>query len=132
MSSVLLQAGDALSWVDLVKGLGVAGLALLFLYLTNKYHIEQAEKRETRQRDELKAVRKEHAAALEQKDKVIEALSERHADGMQQSRVDLTRHLERQGEQAVRTETVIERQAAATSGLQDQVKSLHDLIMSRG
>jgi hypothetical protein len=67
---------DLLEWLDKLQGIGVAGLALLFLYITNKYHVTQRQENDQRHREEMQAVRTDYNTVLDRKDEVISELTE--------------------------------------------------------
>lgn len=129
--------GEVLDWLDKLQGLGVAGLALLFLYLTNKYHLGEKTKQEDRHRAELKEIRKEHNdrcdelnLAIDAKNDVIGSLSLERRDASTQALSDMERHLTRQGEREVarerdnaQTAASISQLATAIDGLTQEVRA---------
>lgn len=123
---------DVLEWIQALQGLGVGGLALLFLWLTNKYHVREKEKSEERQREDVKTIRKDYQAIIDQKDAVISELSTRLQTAAEQSRADMERHLGRQVEEVQRLETTIQQNTNAVGGLQDAVKELRAEVRASG
>lgn len=122
---------DLLDWIQALQGLGVGGLALLFLWLTNKYHVREKEKADERHREDMKALRKDYQAIIDQKDAVIEELSNRLQTAAEQSRADMERHLERQVAEVQRLETTIQQNTTAVGGMQDAVKELRTEVRGR-
>ena len=119
---------DFLDWIDKLQGIGVAGLALIALYLTNRYHLGEKEKAEERHRDEVTHVRKDYQAVVDQKDSVIQELSGRLQSAAEQSRTDMERHLGRQVEEVQRLEATIQQNTTAVAGVQEVLKEVRDEV----
>ena len=107
-----------------LQGVGVAGLALIALYLTNRYHLGEKRAADERHRDEVAVIRKDYGAVIDQKDSVIDGLSTRLQGASEQSRADSQRNTDRQVEEVQRLESTIHTCTTATLGLQDAVKEL--------
>lgn len=114
---------DVFSWAQAVQALGVAGICLLFLWLTNRYHIQQKEKADTGAREREAQIRKDFQAVIDQKDKVITDLSGQLREAAVQSRADMERHHGRQVEEVMRLEQTIHDNTSAVSGLQDLIRA---------
>ena len=131
---------DVLDWIEKLQGIGVAGLALGALYLTNRYHLREKVKQEDRQRDELKEIRAEHKdrtdelnMAIDAKNDVIGKLSLQLRDASQQSLSDMERHLTRQSEREVARERDNAQTAASISQLATAIDGLtQEVRTSRG
>lgn len=139
----VLQAPDppaVLDWIDALKALGVAGISLLFLYLTNRYHVGEKDKAEARHRDELTAVRTEHKdrcdelnLVIDAKTEVIGKLSLQLRDAALQSVADMERHLTRQGDREVARERDSATSAASVTQLATSIDGLtQEVRASRG
>lgn len=115
--------GDVVSWVQAVQALGVAGICLLFLYLTNRYHIGQKENADAASQQREAAIRKDFQTVIDAKDSVITDLSGQLREAATQSRTDMERHMTRQVEVVQRVETTIHECTTAVSGLQDLVRA---------
>lgn len=128
---------DVLDWLDKLQGVGIAGLAIVALYLTNKYHVGEKTKQEDRHHGDLKEVRKEHNdrcdelnLAIDAKNEVIGSLSLERRDASTQALSDMERHLTRQGEREVarerdnaQTAASISQLATAIDGLTQEVRA---------
>ena len=122
---------DGLDWVDAIKALGMLGMALLALYLTNRYHLNEKEKADKRNRDELAEVRKEHKdrcdelnLTIDAKTEVIGALSLQLRDAALKSVDDMERHLTRQSEREVARERDSASTAASVTQLATSIDGL--------
>jgi hypothetical protein len=122
---------EILDLIQKLQGLGVAGLALLFLWLTNKYHLNERQKQEDRHREEMKATREEHKdrcdelnLTIDAKNEVIGKLSLQLRDASQQSLTDMERHLTRQGEREVARERDNAQTAASITQLASSIDGL--------
>ena len=122
---------EFLDWIEKLQGIGVAGLALIALYLTNRYHLSVKEEQEERHRDEVTHVRKDYQAVVDQKDSVIEGLSNRLKTAAEQSRADMERHLVRQVEVVQRLEATIQQNTAAVAGVQEALKDVRTEVRTR-
>jgi hypothetical protein len=131
---------DVLDWIERLQGLGWGGLCLLFLYITNKYHLNEKTKQEDRHRDELKEIRKEHNdrcdelnTAIDAKNDVIGSLSIDLRGASTQALSDMERHLNRQGEREVARERDNAQTAASMSQLATAIDGLtQEVRASRG
>ena len=122
---------DGLDWIDAVKALGMLGMALLALYLTNRYHLGEKQKQEDRQRDELAAVRAEHKErcdelnlTIDAKTEVIGKLSIQLRDAALQSVADMERHLTRQSEREVARERDSANTASSVTQMANSIDGL--------
>jgi ElaB/YqjD/DUF883 family membrane-anchored ribosome-binding protein len=115
---------EVIGWIEKLQGLGIGGLSLLFLYLTTKYFIAQAEAREKTDKAERSQIRTDFQTVIDAKDGVITNLSDQLRDAAVQSRTDMERHLERQVESTRRTEEIIAANTAAVAALQDLVRAI--------
>lgn len=115
---------DIIDWVAKLQALGVAGLALMFLYLTARYFIGQAKEKAVEHESEKTQIRSDFQTVIEAKDTVITGLSSQLREAAQQSRTDMERHLERQVEATRRTEEVIAGNTVAVQALQEVVRSI--------
>lgn len=120
--------GEVIDWIGKLQSLGVAGLALLFLYLTARYFIRQAKEKAQEHEAEKKQIRADFQAVIEGKDAVISDLSGQLRAAAEQSRKDMERHLERQVDATRRSEEVIGKHTAAIASLQQTVQ----LAIGRG
>jgi chromosome segregation ATPase len=114
---------DVIDWIDKLQGLGVGALALLFLYITNKWWANKLQETEDKHEGEKKQIRKDFTTVIEGKDTVIADLSGQLRTAAEQSRADMERHLTRYTDEIQRVEQTIAANTAAVSGLQDLVRS---------
>ncbi len=122
---------EILDLIQKLQGLGIGGVALLFLWLTNRYHVTQREAEVAAARDREKTQRVDYQQVIDKKDAVIAVLSDQLRDAATQARVDMERHLTRQMEEVQRLEAIIQQNTAAVGGLQKAVGEVHDDLRDR-
>ena len=116
--------GELLELIKDLQGLGVGALALLFLYITNKWWVAQVKERETKHEADKKQIRDDFTVVIDAKDTVISDLSGQLRDAMQQSRNDMERQMQRQVDSAQRAEETISANTNAMTNLQELVRNI--------
>lgn len=121
---------DIIDWIGKLQSLGVAGLALLFLYLTARYFIKQGKEKDEKHEAEKKQIRADFTAVIEGKDAVIADLSGQLRSAAEQSRADMERHLERQVDATRRNEEVIGQHTAVIAQQTSAIGSLQQTVQA--
>lgn len=114
---------DVIDWIDKLQGLGVGAIALLFLYITNKWWSKKSQEQDDRHEAEKKRIRSDFSTVIEGKDRVITDLSEQLREAAAQSRADMERHLIRYTDEIKRVEQTMAANTQAVSALQDLVRA---------
>lgn len=115
---------EVIDWIDKLQGLGVGALALLFLYITNKWWAAQLADTKLKHESEKKQIRADFQTVIEGKDTVISDLSGQLRAAAEQSRSDMERHLERQVDQTRRVEEALASNTSAVAALQEVVRGI--------
>lgn len=130
---------DVFEWVKALQSIGIAGLALVALYVTNRYHLREKDTEASRNRDEIKGIRAEHAdriaelnSAIDAKNGAITGLSKQIRESSEKSLADMERHLTRQTEREVAREREAAQNAATVTALATSIDGIRQEIRGRG
>ncbi len=123
---------EIIGWIEKLQGLGIGGLALLFLYITNKWWVGQVKERETKHDEDKTQIRTDLLTVIDAKDRVIMDISGQLRDAMQQSRDDMERQYQRQAETIQRSEETIAANTTATNANTAAITALGELVRAQG
>jgi len=115
---------EIIGWIEKLQGLGIGGLSLFFLYITNKWWVGQAREREENHAAAQQQIREDFSTVIDAKDTLIGNLSDQLREAAQQSRSDMERQMQRQVDSARRIEETIAASTVAVTNLQDLVRAI--------
>jgi hypothetical protein len=128
-----------LELLDKLQGLGIGGICLFFLWITNRWWSRKDEKKDASHEAEKVEIRKEHRDRVKElndiidtKNTVITDLANKRTEEGEARREDMERFLTRDAEREARYESHVTQHATVLTQYADAFKELRQTVQSRG